>query len=72
MKTITRRLARLEDQFGTADGKPRRHLRMVVCLAGTKPNLEDSPCRRTFCSDGTLIEIFDFTSTNKGPDEART
>lgn len=68
MKTVTRRIARLEDRFVSAD-RPRRHLRIVLSMAGAKPCLDDATCKRTLCSDGTLLEVVRFNKRNKGPDE---
>jgi len=57
MKAISRRLRRLEDQFGPADGKPREHFRLVLRPAGlNKPDLANSTCRRTLCPNGTVSE----------------
>ena len=38
MKTVTRRIARLEDQFGTADGRPQ--ILLTICRAGCGPALD--------------------------------
>lgn len=68
MKTVLRRVRRLEDQFGSSD-RPRRHLRMVIGMAGAKPCLEDATCERALCSDGTLLEMVEFGKHNEGPDD---
>jgi serine/threonine protein kinase len=34
MRAVVRRIDRLEDQFGSANGKPRRRLRMMISMAG--------------------------------------
>jgi hypothetical protein len=34
MRAVVRRIDRLEDQFGSAAGKPRRCILLVVCEAG--------------------------------------
>ena len=68
MKTVTRRIRRLEDQFGSA-GRPRRHLRMVIKMAGARPSLEDATCKRTLWTDGTLFEMVQFNKHNEEPDE---
>ena len=36
---------------------------------GSKLCLEDATCKRTMCSDGTLLEVVDFKKHNEGPDE---
>jgi hypothetical protein len=69
MRAVVRRIDRLEDQFGAAYGRPRRRLRMMISMAGAKPSLEDATCRRTLCSDGTLMELVEFKQHNAGPDE---
>jgi hypothetical protein len=52
MTIIDRRLRKLEDRFGPADGRPGR----------------DATCRRTLWSDGTLFERVEFNKHNEGPD----
>jgi hypothetical protein len=69
MTIIDRRLRKLEDRFGPADGKPRRRLRLLVSMAGSRPSLENATCKRTLCSDGTLLEMVEFNKHNGGPDE---
>ena len=54
MSAIATRLRRLEDQFGTADGTPRRCFRIVVRHLDGK---QENACRRTFWPDGTLSEV---------------
>jgi hypothetical protein len=68
VKIIERRLRQLEDRFGPADGKPRRRLRLLVSMAGSNPSVEDATCKRTLCSDGTLLELVEFSKHNEGPD----
>jgi hypothetical protein len=61
MKTVIRRLNRLEDRFGPK--KPRRVLRMVVTRVGDgEPELEKATCTRSLCTDGTLMELIDLNS----------
>ena len=38
MKTVIRRIARLEDQFGTADGRPQ--ILLTISRAGCGPALD--------------------------------
>ena len=57
MKSIDRRLLKLEDQFGTADRKPLKYLRIVVQRADRKPSLEGATCQRSLWPDGTLLEL---------------
>src|ERR1700680_1581415 len=68
MKIIEKRLLKLEDQFGRADGQPRRCIRMML-MAGSKPSLEDATYRRMLWSDGILFEMVEFSKHNEGPDE---
>jgi hypothetical protein len=55
--------------LGTADGKPRRCLRLLVSMAGSKPSLENATCQRALCSDGTLLELVEFKKHNEGSDQ---
>jgi hypothetical protein len=57
MRSIDRRLLRLEDQFGTADWKPQQHLRIVVKSLDRLPSLEGATCQRSLWPDGTLFEM---------------
>jgi len=68
MKTINRRIARLEDQFGSAD-KPRPRLRLLVMELGSKMYLADATCTRTLGPDGTLMESVCFQNHREGSDE---
>jgi hypothetical protein len=56
MKAMNRRLSRLEDQLGGADGKPRKSFRMMLRPTSGKAELEKSTCRRFLCADGTVSE----------------
>jgi hypothetical protein len=69
MRAVVRRIDRLEDQLGSANGKTRRRLRMMISMAGAEPSLEDANCRKTLWSDGTLFEMVEFNKHNDGPDE---
>ena len=68
MKIIDRRLRELENHFGSPD-RPRPRIRLVIRTLGSKLCLEDAICKRTMCSDGTLLELVDFKKHNEGPDE---
>ena len=67
MKTVIRRLRRLEDQVACVD-RPRRRIRLVVCDLGDTLSLEGATCQRALCSDGTLLEMVCFNRHNAGPD----
>ena len=65
MRAIDRRLRRLEDQLGPADGKPRDRFRLVLRPAGLRnPSLENATCRRTLCPNGTVLESVEFTTSS--------
>ena len=69
MKAIARRLHRLEDQFGPADGKARDCFRLVVQPAGLRnPGLAGATCRRTLCPNGTVLESVEFRTSSNGPE----
>ena len=63
MKAIAKRLRRLEDEFGPADGKPRDRFRLVVRSAGEMLGSESATSRRTLCPDGTLMELVEIRNT---------
>jgi hypothetical protein len=67
MKTLGRRIQRLEDHFVCAD-RPQCRLRFVVCMAGARPSLEGATCRRSLCADGTLLELVRYANHNDGPE----
>jgi hypothetical protein len=66
MRTVIKRLARLEEQFAPADRKPRKYYRLVVCKWGSKTGLEHAMCKRTLCPDGTLAELVEMYGSNEG------
>ena len=68
MKAIAKRLSRLEDQFGPADGKPWERFRLVVRLAGKMFDSESATCRRTLCPNGTVLESVQFRTSRNGPE----
>jgi hypothetical protein len=62
MKTVVRRIRRLEDRFAPkvqADflRNPRQRLRIVVCRVDRALRLETSTCRRTLTASGFLSEV---------------
>jgi hypothetical protein len=67
MKTIARRISRLEDQYGSAN-KPRPRLRLLVMGLGSKLCLADATCTRTLGPDGVLMESVHFQNHREGPD----
>ena len=67
MRTISRRLARLEDQLVTADRKVRSRYRLVLCRFGSRTSLENATCKRTLCPDGTVVEFVELDGSNDGP-----
>jgi hypothetical protein len=38
-------------------------------MAGSGPSLENATCKRTPCSDGTLLELVEFNEHNEESDE---
>ena len=62
MKTIARRVQRLQRQFAPAPDylqSPRERLRLIVAAMDHDLSLATSTCSRTLCPDGTLLEIVD-------------
>ena len=62
MKTIDRRVRRLEDQIGPAAQPdflryPQQHIRVVVSALGRELNLAESTCSRTLDASGLLTEM---------------
>lgn len=68
MKTIDRRIARLEDQFGSAD-KPRPRQRLPIMELCSKMCLANATCTRTLGPDGVLMESVRSKKHPEGPDE---
>ena len=62
MRTIARRLRRLEDQLGSSDGQPWRYFRLVVTRADRTPSLVNARCSRRLCPDGVVMEMVDLTN----------
>ena len=67
MRTVIRRLARLEDQFVLAGRRPLRVHRLVLCRYGGKGSLASATCQRTLCPDGTVNEFVELDGSNDGP-----
>ncbi|MGA7412437.1 MAG: hypothetical protein WBW33_18305 [Bryobacteraceae bacterium] len=67
MKTITRRLNRIENQILPPPPKPRTRFRVVVRRGDVdapvvrrldrKPSFDEATCTRMLCPDGTLWEV---------------
>ena len=67
MKTIARRLNRIENQLNPPPPKPRTWFRVVVRRGDPdaqlvrrldrEPSFEEATCTRSLCPDGTLFEI---------------
>ena len=76
MKTVVRRLRRIEDQLGPNVQcdfvrNPRRRLRLVVARMDRPLNLATSRCTRTLSPDGFLMEVvrLDGIRTGLGEEE---
>jgi hypothetical protein len=67
VKTVVRRLARLEDRLAPAEHKPRKLMRIVVTQCGSNPGLDGAECTRTLCEDGTLLEVVKLLGDRKAP-----
>ena len=68
MRTVTKRIARLEDHLQiTRD--PRKRLSIVVSRVDRKPSLEGATCTRTLCPDGTLMQVIHLDQSRPGRDE---
>jgi hypothetical protein len=67
MKTITRRLNRIENRLCSPAPKARTRFRVVVRMEDPdapavrrrdrEPSFERATCKRTLCPDGTLWEV---------------
>ena len=68
MKTVIRRLTKLEHQLGYS-GKPRERFRMVIRRADSAPTLEGATCKRSLCPDGSLFEFVKFLEPSDGSHE---
>jgi hypothetical protein len=56
MKTVIRRIGRLENQLQLA-GNPRDRFRLVMGRLDRKPGFENATCRRTLWPNGTVFEM---------------
>ena len=65
MKTIGRRLCRLEDRFGSR-AKPRDRFRLVISRIGRGESLENASCSRTIWPNGTLFEMVRLNGNRAG------
>ena len=59
MRAVTRRVASLENQIWSPS-RPRERFRFVVGRRDGRHCLEHSTCKRTLCSNGTLMEMIRF------------
>jgi hypothetical protein len=69
MKTMNRRLSKLEDRFRPEGWKPRGVFGYLICVAGSKWRLEGATCQRCLWPDDTLFETVMFPEHNAGADE---
>ena len=69
MRTMNRRVSKLEDRFRPAGWKPRGVWRYLVSMSGSKLSLEGATCQRSLWSDGTLFEMVLFPEHHAGADE---
>ena len=68
MKTVTKRITRLEEHLLVAVN-PRKRLSIVVIRVDRKPSLEGATCTRTLCPDGTLMEVVRLDQSRPGREE---
>ena len=69
MKTVIRRIARLEDRFAPPPDfarNPRGRLRIVVCRMDRALRLETSRCRRMLNANGSLTEVVRLDGVRRG------
>ena len=69
MKTVTRRIRKLEDQFRPAGWNPSKRFRLVLFMACTTRSLDCATCKRSLWPDGTLCELVRIGKTNEGARE---
>ena len=56
MKTVSRRIARLENRIWSA-GRPRERFRIIVRRRATSQHLDGATCKRRLCPSGMLMEV---------------
>ena len=71
MKTVVRRITRLEEQFAPVRQRdyarnPRGRLRIVVCRMDRALRLETSRCRRMLNANGSLTEVVRLDGVRRG------
>jgi hypothetical protein len=66
MKTIARRLKRLEGQFGPAAGQPRDCFRLIVRPMDRQASLDGATCMRTLLPGGTVSEVVRLDKSGNG------
>jgi hypothetical protein len=71
VRTIARRLRRLEDQFVSADVKPRGYFRIVLIRLDRIPGLEGATCRRMLWPNGTVSESVVMGTSREGREPTR-
>jgi hypothetical protein len=75
MKTLAKRLVRLEEQLAPVQPdyarNPRSRHRVLVSNMGKQLNLETSTCRRTLSADGALFEMVTLDGSRSGLTDAQ-
>ena len=56
MRDVVRRVHRLENHYAPSR-QPLRRFRLVVHRMDRKEDIHGATCRRSLCSDGTVMEI---------------
>ena len=68
MKTVSKRIARLEEHHQITFN-PRKRLSIVVSRVDRTPSLEGATCTRTLCPDGTLMQVIHLDQSRPGREE---
>jgi len=71
VKAIGKRLCRLEEQLAPADRTPREVLRLIVRPVGALLSLDCATCRRTLCSNGSLMEVVSVAGLPERPSRSK-
>ena len=77
MRTVQRRLQRLEAPLGIVDGKAREGLRILICPAGWGLALDQDTCmdilnERGFLPSGPEVSLVNFFAVPEGLDAEET
>jgi hypothetical protein len=68
MKTVIRRIARLENWIWSA-GQSRERFRIIVSRRDVGRCLDGGTCKRTLCSNGMLMEVVRLDKCDAGNED---